>query len=65
VIVVKLLELIYYKSSTPDERERDLLENEIEVNDNHDESPEKIASEMLDPLAEKMLRFLYLLVKTN
>ena len=64
-MIVKLLELIYYKSSTPDERDRDLLENEIEVNDNHEESPERIASEMLDPLAEKILRLLYLLIKQN
>lgn len=62
-MIVKLLELIYYKSSTPDERDRDLLEVEIEVNDNHEESPERIASEMLDPLAEKTLRLLYLLIK--
>lgn len=64
-MIVKLLELIYYKSSTPDERDRDLLDIEIEVNDNHEESPEKIASEMLDPLAEKILRLLYLMIKTN
>lgn len=65
VMLVKLLELIYYKCSTPFERDRDLLGVESDDHFENEESPEKIASEMLDPLAEKMLRLLYLLIKQN
>ena len=66
ILFIKILELIYFKTVPPAKRDHDLLgvqsaQELIEVED----TPEAIAKEMLDPLAEKMLRILYLLIKEN
>ena len=64
--MIKLLELIYYKVTPQAKREKDLLQVELPGNYNaEDDCPENIAREMLDPLAEKVLRLLHMLIKQN
>lgn len=64
--MIKLLELIYYKVTPQAQRDRDLLGidpgNALE---NLDENPEMIAMDYLDPLSDKILRLLHLLIKQN
>jgi hypothetical protein len=63
-LLIKLLELIYYKVTSVHIRERDLLGIEPPPGSLEDEDiPESIAKEMLDPLAEKILRLLHMLIK--
>ena len=55
-MVVKILELIYFKSVTQEQRDRDLLgvdkDKPLEL---IEDTPEVIASEYLDPVADRML----------
>jgi hypothetical protein len=65
-MLIKILELIYYKVVSQPEREKDLLGVEpINPIEQIEESPEHIAMETLDPLAERILRLVYLLIKQN
>jgi hypothetical protein len=64
--MIKLLELIYYKVTPQAQRDRDLLGVDPgNALDNLDENPEMIAMDYLDPLADKILRLLHLLIKQN
>lgn len=64
--MIKLLELIYYKVTPSAQRDRDLLGVDPgNALDNLDENPEMIAMDYLDPLADKILRLLHLLIKQN
>lgn len=66
VLMIKLLELIYYKVTPQAQRDRDLLGIDPGNGlDNLDENPEMIAMDYLDPLADKILRLLHLLIKQN
>ena len=63
-MMIKLLELIYYKVTPQERREKELLQVELPPNFNkNDDCPDNIASEMLDPLSEKILRLLHMLIK--
>jgi hypothetical protein len=64
--MIKLLELIYYKVTPQAQRDRDLLGIDPgNALDDLDENPEMIAMDYLDPLADKILRLLDLMIKQN
>jgi len=63
-MIVKTLELIYYKCTTLAERDHELLGAEP-VQEDMDDRPEIIAKEMLEPLVPKFLTLYHLLIKQN
>lgn len=67
-MLIKLLELIYYKTVPFEEREQPFPSakskgvRKVKMDDN---DAELIAREYLDPLAEKILKSIFLLIKAN
>lgn len=69
-ILIKLLELIYYKTVPHELREQAFIGSKMKkairrLDDDDDERAEFIAREFLDILAEKILKIIHSLIKAN
>jgi hypothetical protein len=66
-ILIKMIELIYYKTVPYEEREPAFDSNKVKKKkqEAEDNEAEIIAREYLDPLAEKILKVLHLMIKLN